>query len=278
MSRTMNHSLSDRAAPTSQEFITQIYKKYDRLMLFTAKKYLMDLQECEDAVQESLLKLMSRIELLRTLEEPVLTSYVVTTVRNTAINILRRQKRDAQNITSFTESVEESIIELDSIIDIMMLLFTTAFAASPSFRAQTLTVLVEMFDDHGEIRFNGITNSAETHEMSILWMPDGYQIGLEEFDESRMIISAEGENGESLNVAATAISESRSYSFDTEGATEEPATVRGNEAVVYQVKTEDEDKVTVLWTDMENGWIVRVTGYNISKEDMLRISENVEIR
>ena len=112
MSRTMNHSLSDRAAPTSQEFITQIYKKYDRLMLFTAKKYLMDIQECEDAVQESLLKLMSRIELLRTLEEPVLTSYVVTTVRNTAINILRRQKRDAQNITSFTESVEESIIDI----------------------------------------------------------------------------------------------------------------------------------------------------------------------
>lgn len=120
MSRTMNHSLSDRAAPTSQEFITQIYKKYDRRMLFTAKKYLMDLQECEDAVQESLLKLMRRIELLRTLEEPILTSYVVTTVRNTAINILRRQKRDAQNITSFTESVEESIIEPDSIIDIIM--------------------------------------------------------------------------------------------------------------------------------------------------------------
>ena len=71
-------------------------------------------------MQESLLKLMSRIELLRTLEEPVLTSYVVTTVRNTAINILRRQKRDAQNITSFTESVEESIIEPDSIIDIIM--------------------------------------------------------------------------------------------------------------------------------------------------------------
>ena len=95
-------------------------KGFEYLMLFTAKKYLMDIQECEDAVQESLLKLMSRIELLRTLEEPVLTSYVVTTVRNTAINILRRQKRDAQNITSFTESVEESIIEPDSIIDIIM--------------------------------------------------------------------------------------------------------------------------------------------------------------
>ena len=120
VSRTMNHSSGDRTAPTHQEFITQIYKKYDRLMLFTAKKYLMDLQECEDAVQESLLKLMSRIELLRTLEEPVLTSYVVTTVRNTAINILRRQKRDAQNTTSFTESVEESIIEPDSVIDIIV--------------------------------------------------------------------------------------------------------------------------------------------------------------
>lgn len=62
------------------------------------------------------------------------------------------------------------------------------------------------------------------------------------------------------------------------GATEEPATVQGNEATVYQMETEDGDKITVLWTDMEKGWIVRVTGYNISKEDMLRISESVEIR
>ena len=158
---------------------------------------------------------------------------------------------------------------------IMMLLFTTAFAASPSFRAQTLTVLVEMIDDHGEIRFN---NSAETHEMSILWMPDGYQTEFEEFDESRMIIRAEGENGENLDVAATAISKNRSYSFDTEGAIEESAMVQNNEAGVYQMKTEKGDKITVLWTDMEKGWIVKVTGYNISKEDMLRISESVEIR
>ena len=58
----------------------------------------------------------------------------------------------------------------------MMLLFTTAFAASPSFRAQTLTVLVEMFDDHGEIRFNGITNGAETprdeYFVDARWVPN----------------------------------------------------------------------------------------------------------
>ena len=160
---------------------------------------------------------------------------------------------------------------------IMMLLFTTAFAASPSFRAQTLTVLVEMFDDHGEIRFNGITNSAETHEMSILWMPDGYQTEFEEFDESRMIIRAEGENGENLDVAATAISKNRSYSFDTEGAIEESAMVQNNEAGVYQMKTEKGDKITVLWTDMEKGWIVKVTGYNISKEDMLAYFAKIDL-
>lgn len=56
------------------------------------------------------------------------------------------------------------------------------------------------------------------------------------------------------------------------------AMVQNNEAGVYQMKTEKGDKITVLWTDMEKGWIVRVTGYNISKEDMLRISESVEIR
>ena len=45
---------------------------------------------------------------------------------------------------------------------IMMLLFTTAFAASPSFRTQTLTALVEMFDDHSEIRFSGTTNAVKS--------------------------------------------------------------------------------------------------------------------
>ena len=44
------------------------------------------------------------------------------------------------------------------------------------------------------------------------------------------------------------------------------------------MKTEKGVKITVLWTDIEKGWIVKVTGYNISKEDMLRISESVEIR
>ena len=93
-----------------------------------------------------------------------------------------------------------------------------------------------------------------------------------------MIIRAEGENGENLNVAATSISKSRSYSFDTEGATEESVMIQNNDAAIYQMETEDGNKITVLWTDMEKGWIIRVTGYNISKEDMLRISESVEIR
>ena len=160
---------------------------------------------------------------------------------------------------------------------IMMLLFTTAFAASPSFRTQMISALVETFDDHSEIRFDDV-NSAETTKIRLEWMPEGYQVDSEQLGESRLIVRVKGKSNESLNVAATSKSKSRSYSFDTEGAIEEPATVQGNEATVYQMETEDGDKITVLWTDMEKGWIVRVTGYNISKEDMLRISENVEIR
>ena len=161
---------------------------------------------------------------------------------------------------------------------IMMLLFTIAFAASPSFRAQTLTALVEMFDDHGEIHFNDEANSVETSEIRLEWMPKGYQVDSEQFSESRLTVRAKGESNESLNVAATSISKSRSYSFDTEGATEESVMIQNNDAAIYQMETEDGNKITVLWTDMEKGWIIRVTGYNISKEDMLRISESVEIR
>lgn len=72
-----------------QEYMTWLYQEFHRLMFFTAKRFLSSRPDCEDAVQDSLLHLIGKIETLRGLEPRALTSYIVSTVRNTSINHLK---------------------------------------------------------------------------------------------------------------------------------------------------------------------------------------------
>ena len=76
-----------------QEFITGIYYEYERLMFATARRYIDDRTEQEDVVQESLKKLIEKQERLAGLAQAAQAGYVATTVRNTAISILREKTK-----------------------------------------------------------------------------------------------------------------------------------------------------------------------------------------
>lgn len=84
---------SDRA------FIQGIYQDFCRLMFFTAQKYLSDPLQQEEVVQESLRKLIEKVDTLHTLQPAVLASYIAATVRNTAISYLRAQARRKEVIS-----------------------------------------------------------------------------------------------------------------------------------------------------------------------------------
>ena len=89
-----------RATDSDRTFIQEIYQEFCRLMFFTAQKYLSDPLQQEEVVQESLSKLIEKVDTLRTLQPAVLASYIVATVRNTAISLLRAQAR--QGPVSYT--------------------------------------------------------------------------------------------------------------------------------------------------------------------------------
>ena len=83
-----------------QEFITGIYYEYERLMFATARRYIDDRTEQEDVVQESLKKLIEKQERLAGLAQAAQAGYVATTVRNTAISILREKTKGKDKILS----------------------------------------------------------------------------------------------------------------------------------------------------------------------------------
>ena len=74
-------------------FMENLYTQYHRLMYAQAMRILNQSEAAEDAVSESLMALMKKISLLRPMECNKLRSYVVITVKHTAITMLNKGKR-----------------------------------------------------------------------------------------------------------------------------------------------------------------------------------------
>lgn len=85
---------------SDQLFIEGIYKTFERLMYHTAQKYCVNPRVCEDIIQESLIKLIAKVSLLRTLNEFALANYIVTTVKNTSIDSIRKKATEKNNTIS----------------------------------------------------------------------------------------------------------------------------------------------------------------------------------
>ena len=74
-------------------FMENLYTQYHRLMYAQAIRILNQSETAEDAVSDALMALMKKISLLRPMECNKLRSYVVITVKHTAITMLNRGKR-----------------------------------------------------------------------------------------------------------------------------------------------------------------------------------------
>lgn len=84
-------------------FMTTLFLKYDRLMFSEAHKITKHLQDTEDVLQISLVKLIDKIPLLRTFDKKRLVHYICRTVKNTAISFCQKErKRDMLSINDET--------------------------------------------------------------------------------------------------------------------------------------------------------------------------------
>jgi RNA polymerase sigma-70 factor (ECF subfamily) len=79
---------------SDRQFMEGLYTQYRRLMYAQALQVLRSHEAAEDAVSESLIQLIKKISLLRTLECNKLKAYVVITVKHTAITLLHRRERE----------------------------------------------------------------------------------------------------------------------------------------------------------------------------------------
>lgn len=76
-----------------RSLIESLYTDYYVLMLHKAQSMVRDRQAAEDVVESVMLRLIDRIELLQGCNRASVRSYLVTCVRNEAIDRMRREKK-----------------------------------------------------------------------------------------------------------------------------------------------------------------------------------------
>ncbi len=99
-----------------RDFMTSLYFDYNRLILFEISSIAGKTDSVEDLVQETLVRLIDKVELLETLDQRRLVAYIVETAKNVARNHLRKNRGTVLSIEDFGslpdsgESVEDRII------------------------------------------------------------------------------------------------------------------------------------------------------------------------
>lgn len=159
-----------------------------------------------------------------------------------------------------------------------LLLFTTAFATSESFRVKTLNFVMEVFGDRTEIKFvpkDTAADSTAVPEITAGWLPEGFKLTRTDALKANRVY--EYANSDNTAYIAVNIMEMTSVSMalDTEDAKTLSLQVQGEDAIMVD-KGNIKQLVWKLHTD-ENRYCCVITE-NISEEDMLKFAENILVK
>lgn len=83
--------------PEDKKKVEALYKKYDRLMYYTAGKVLHRHEDIEDAVMEAWTRIIRNLDNISEISCPKTLSYVVIIVERTSIDIYNRNRKHGES-------------------------------------------------------------------------------------------------------------------------------------------------------------------------------------
>lgn len=155
---------------------------------------------------------------------------------------------------------------------VAMLLFTTAFAASPVFRAHTLNLVMETFYDRTNFQFT-TEGTVETSNSDAVagWIPMGYNLVSEIEDSMSRRITYSSDSGGEIKVAL--FHGSGILSIDTENASVKNISLHGVAAVV----SEKDGVIQITWASEDTNRFINVQGISVEEADLVRFAENLNL-
>lgn len=183
-----------------------------------------------------------------------------------------RKAFNAQTTRTVRRYLSRTISKIAVVALCAMLLFTTAFAVSPQFRASTLNFVIETFYDRTDLQFAEETPSTAdiTNPALLAWLPDGYSIESQNRDSAMERIVLRDDTGSEIKISKMRGSGS-TLSLDTEDAEVQTITIQ-QQAVMLIRK---DNVIQLAWADEQQEMFVKIQGTNAIEEDLIKISENI---
>ena len=99
-----------------RDFMSVLYERYRRLMLSEIYKLIHDSWVAEDLMQDTIVKLIDKVELLKTMDSKRLSAYVVTSAKNQARDYLRKAARSEVDLFEDMEDTIPDGLELEDFV------------------------------------------------------------------------------------------------------------------------------------------------------------------
>lgn len=126
-----------------REFMAKLYIEY-RWLIFSEAKKLVGYNVAEDIVQDSIVKLIDKIDLLKTFDKKRATSYIAETAKNSAISYLRGSG-NRPIFFDTVDSFEDSGIDVERIA-IKNLDYESLRKIWPKLKPETQTLLIMKYE------------------------------------------------------------------------------------------------------------------------------------
>ena len=216
-------------------------------------------------------KAIEENERLKERGEPIISD----TSRQRCMKTIAR-KTTQQDVKRYGRVASRIITKVAVAALVAMLLFTTAFASSESFRIKTLNFVIDTFDDRTELSLvsGDAPSAAQTAvpQITVGWLPEGFVLAAEGKDDVSALCQYEAENGEIISILLIDLN-AGGASFDTETAQMIPAKVRGTDAHLIV----DGNITQVMWRDENSVWLYTVTGKGVDVDTLMKFAENMKI-
>ena len=148
-----------------------------------------------------------------------------------------------------------------------MLAFSAAFAASPTFRANTLNLVIETFDEGTDFRFSSRT---ELQDITIGWLPNGFALNSEGADSNKAWRLYQNENEDLISISKEFGSRTM-LSIDTEDANTK--TIKINNYLAYVLVKELD--IQILITQEQETSFIYIVSTGVSEDDMMKVAKNI---
>lgn len=149
-----------------------------------------------------------------------------------------------------------------------ILAFSAAFAASPTFRANTLNLVIETFDEGTRFKFAASNSS----NFSIDWIPDGFELDAHDSDSYKTWYEFKRNSDNAFIFICKTMDPNVILSIDTENGTTKSILINDYSAFISST----EHDTQLLITLEEEKAFIQIISDNLTQSDFIQIAENLK--